>query len=117
MMLWDQQRILLLWCQPPGYRSMHRGFGVLSPSAHRHGDDGDGGGIRGRAEGDAVAAAAAAAGSPGAAQGLRPGGRLRAVGRALARGARPPRQGHRGTVPPLGVPSQVDRYFLSLHLL
>lgn len=89
---------------------------MLSPSAHRHGDDGDGGGIRGRAEGDAVAAAAAAS-SPGATQGLRPGGRLRAVGRALARGARPPRQGHRGTVPPLGVTSQVDRYFLSLHLL
>lgn len=57
-------------------------------------NEGDCGGIRGGTEGDS--AAVATAGAAREAQGLRPGGRIRPLGRALTGGPRPPRQGHRG---------------------
>jgi len=57
-------------------------------------DDGDGGGGSGAGPGGGEVGRGAAAGATGEAQGLRPGGRLRLLGRARARGARPPHPGH-----------------------
>lgn len=71
-------------------------LGLLCFGGRRN--EGDSGRIRCGAEGDAVASTAASAGVAGEAQGLRPRGRLRLLGRALAGGAQPPREGHRGLV-------------------
>lgn len=71
-------------------------LGLLCFGGRRN--EGDSGRIRCGAEGDAVASTAASAGAAGEAQGLRPRGCLRLLGRALAGGAQPPREGHRGLV-------------------